>query len=292
MKKLVLFGLSALSIAAFGRSASEIVEVFKDLTDSGERKAFVDSVTPDEWRALADYQIEKAKGRKGDDANNHVQNVHPSAILAISRNPDLADIAREYDRKYAEVGARLAPTVANFGIMPLTKANWINKFKDVLPVVCGLAVKKSVKLSDLELGERINVIAENFSIQSPHLYSNDIEKEKAKIIALAVKAVKKRLREEGKTFIVGADGKNPVQDACDALTAALNAPKMAGLGAWVERWTDTKWQEPKWMSDAEVEKLKDDIYYGQVTFTGNVKSTLCANIGVAAYNAFVEKYNK
>lgn len=290
MKKLVLFGLSALSIAAFGRSASEIVEGFKALTDSGERKAFVDSVTPDEWRALADYQIEKAKGRG--DAGKYVYNLRPSAILAISRNPDLADIAREYDRKYAEVGARLAPTVANFGIMPLTKANWINNYKDVLPVVCGLAAKKSVKLSDLELGERINVIAENFSIQSPHLYSNDIEKEKAKIIALAVKAVKKRLREEGKTFIVGADGKNPVQDACDALTAALNAPKMAGLGAWVERWTDTKWQEPKWMSDAEAEKLKDDVFYGQTPFTPNVKSALCANIGVDAYNAFVEKYNK
>lgn len=291
MKKLVLFGLSALSIAAFGRSASEIVEGFKSLTDSGEKKAFVDAVTPDEWRALADYQIEKAKGLNGD-VNRYVYGVRPSAILAISRNPDLADIAREYDRKYAEVGTRLAPTVANFGIMPLTKANWINKFKDVLPVVCGLADKKSVKLSDLELGERINVIAENFSVREPHLYSNEIEKEKSKIISLAVKVVKKRLREEGKTFIVGADGKNPVQDACDALTAALNAPKMAGLGAWVERWTDTKWQEPKWMSDADVEKLKDDVFYGQIPFTSNVKSALCANIGVDAYNAFVEKYNK
>ena len=291
MKKLVLFGLSALSIAAFGRSASEIVEGFKSLTDSGEKKAFVDAVTPDEWRALADYQIEKAKGLNGD-VNRYVYGVRPSAILAISRNPDLADIAREYDRKYAEVGTRLAPTVANFGIMPLTKANWINKFKDVLPVVCGLADKKSVKLSDLELGERINVIAENFSVREPHLYSNEIEKEKSKIISLAVKVVKKRLREEGKTFIVGADGKNPVQDACDALTAALNAPKMAGLGAWVERWTDTKWQEPKWMSDADVEKLKDDVFYGQIPFTQNVKSALCANIGVDAYNAFVEKYNK
>lgn len=291
MKKLVLFGLSALSIAAFGRSASEIVEGFKALTDSGEKKAFVDAVTPDEWRALADYQIEKAKGLNGD-VNRYVYGVRPSAILAISRNPDLSDIAREYDRKYAEVGTRLAPTVANFGIMPLTKANWINKFKDVLPVVCGLAAKKSVRLSDLEPGERINVIAENFSVRKPHLYSNDIEKEKSKIISLAVKVVKRRLREEGKTFIVGADGKNPVQDACDALTAALNAPKMAGLGAWVERWTDTKWQEPKWMSDADVEKLKDDVFYGQIPFTPNVKSALCANIGVDAYNAFVEKYNK
>lgn len=37
----------------------------KALTDSVEEKAFVDAVTPDEWRALADYQIEKAKGRNG-----------------------------------------------------------------------------------------------------------------------------------------------------------------------------------------------------------------------------------
>lgn len=287
----MLFGLSAISIAAFGRSASEIVEGLKSLTDSGERNAFIDAVTPDEWRALADYQIENAKGRSGD-ANKYVYGVRPNALLAISRNPDLADIAREYDRKYAEVGTRLAPTVAKFGIMPLTTANWINKFKDVLPVVCGLAAKKSVKLSDLEIGERINLIAENFSVREPHLYSNDIEKEKSKIISLAVKAVKRRLREEGKTFIVGADGKNPVQDACDELTAALNAPKMAGIGAWVERWTDTKWQEPKWMSDADVEKLKDDVFYGQIPFTPNVKSVLCANIGVDAYNAFVEKYNK
>ena len=291
MKKLMLFGLSALSLVAFGRSASEIIEGLGALTDSGEKQAFVATITPDEWRALADYQIERAKKHPGD-ANRYAYNVHPSAILAISRNPDLSDIAREYDKKYAEAGVRLAPTLGKFGFMPLTTANWINEYKNVLPVVCGLAVKKSVKLSDLELGERINVIAENFSIQSPHLYSNDIEKEKAKIMALAVKAVKKRLREEGKTFIVGADGKNPVQEACDALTAALNAPKMAGVKAWVERWTDTKWQEPKWMSDADIEQLKDDIYYGQVPFTGNVKSTLCANIGVAAYNAFVEKYNK
>lgn len=291
MKKLVLFGLSAMSIAAFGRSASEIEEGFKALTDSVEKKAFVEAVTPDEWRALADYQIEKAKGHNSD-AGRYAYNLRPRAILAISCNPDMADIAREYDRKYAEIGTWIAPTFANSGIMPLTKAIWINKYKDVLPVVCGLADKKSVKLSELELGERINVIAENFSTKEPHLYGNDIEKEKSKIISLAVKAVKKRLREEGKTFIVGADGKNPVQDACDALAAALNAPKMAGLGAWVERWTDTKWQEPKWMSDEEAEKLKDDVFYGQIPFTPNVKSVLCANIGVDAYNAFVEKYNK
>lgn len=104
--------------------------------------------------------------------------------------------------------------------------------------------------------------------------------------------MKRTMREHGKSF-VSPDGKsNPLQDELDALSNALNAPKFAGLKEWIAKWFPThQWVDAEYLSDEEVAKLSDDIYYGDKPFKQDDKLTLQIYLGVEQYNAFVKRYN-
>ena len=45
------------------------------------------------------------------------------------------------------------------------------------------------------------------------------------------------------------------------------------------------------MSDEELRAYSDAVYFGDVDFSDARKAALCATLGVAAYNDFVNKYN-
>jgi hypothetical protein len=106
------------------------------------------------------------------------------------------------------------------------------------------------------------------------------------------KAIKRRIREMGGSFIVGEDGVNPVQAAVDELSKCINSPKMEGLKEWTLKWfPDYKWTDVKWLPDEYISKLKDDIFYGEKDFRTDRKEILKAHLGVEAYNEFVKKYN-
>lgn len=113
------------------------------------------------------------------------------------------------------------------------------------------------------------------------------------LISKVIPEIKKWLRKSGKSFLTKEDGTNPVQSEVDALQTALNAPKFAGLREWVTKiWSDYQWVEPTWMTNEEINQLKDDIYYGQKDFDIKNKILLQSHLGTDAYNAFVEEYNK
>lgn len=107
--------------------------------------------------------------------------------------------------------------------------------------------------------------------------------------------LKRKLREQGKTFFVDEKtGANPVQDAIDEFVAAFNAPKLAGLKELVAKWNpDYEWVElpDYWLTDEQLESLKEKVYYGEVDFTVTVKNKLMNNLGLDKFNEFVEWYN-
>lgn len=123
--------------------------------------------------------------------------------------------------------------------------------------------------------------------------SPDLDALKRCVLRSALGIVKRSLREHGRTFVVGPDGSNPVQEVLDALSVALNAPKMTGLGAWVAEWCPAghEWREPSWMSETDVATFTNALYYGERDFGRIEQTRLCAVLGVDAYNAFVMRYN-
>lgn len=142
----------------------------------------------------------------------------------------------------------------------------------------------------MTLPERLNVFAETAARGKSGWYRGN--KEKASIVGAATKYVKRRIRETGGTFVVGTDGKNPVKDAVDSLASALNAPKMSGVVDWLAKWApDYKWVDVSWMSDDDIAKLKDDVFYGEKPLNYINREILEIYLGVDAYNEFVNAYN-
>ena len=142
--------------------------------------------------------------------------------------------------------------------------------------------------------ETANVVAEYAANPEANpALSPDLDALKRGVLRSALGIVKRSLREHGRTFVVGPDGSNPVQEVLDALSAALNAPKMAGLGAWVAEWCPPghEWREPSWMSETDVAAFTNALYYGERDFGRLEQTRLCAVLGVEAYNAFVIRYN-
>lgn len=109
----------------------------------------------------------------------------------------------------------------------------------------------------------------------------------------ATSVVKRWLRKNGKTFVVGEDGKNPVQEEIDKLVTALQSP-FPGVGA--KAWFATHLPDYEWIDfDAptaqEIEDLKDAVFYGEKPLDAKNSVLLQYGLGVDAYNAFIEEYN-
>ena len=144
----------------------------------------------------------------------------------------------------------------------------------------------------LDIPSRLNIFAENLA--TGFINKNSITRTITSICKDIVPEIKMALRKKGKSFI-SKDDVNPVQDIIDRLTAALQAPRCAGLKEFVaEFYPDYTWIdfgfEP--LTDEEVNALKDDVYYGQQDLTNLVSTKLLYYLGLDEYNAFIERYNQ
>ena len=115
------------------------------------------------------------------------------------------------------------------------------------------------------------------------------------VIGMLPVYLKRKLREQGKTFFVNEEtGTNPVQDAIDEFVTVFNAPKLVGLKELVAKWSpDYEWIElpDYWLTDEQLESLKEKVYYGEVDFANMAKNKLMNNLGLDKFNEFVEWYN-
>ena len=108
----------------------------------------------------------------------------------------------------------------------------------------------------------------------------------------AVKAIKRALRQKGQSF-VEKDGVNPIEQPLSQLVDALNAPRFAGLDTWCKTWAPNAIKvEAACLPDEEnLQKIKDNVFYGEVEFNERRKVILSDCLGVEAYNQFVKEYN-
>lgn len=285
MKKMFIIAAILVASASWARDVSEIYRDYRTIKDRHEIEAFLDAITTEEWRAIAEDEI--SSGKKG----------NPSAFVAFcnQRGKNLP-LSSEYDERYSSVSAFMNGAIYGskvFDAMPKSAAQNLQKMEEFRPA-CARAFRNHRSLIKCPAAERINVLVDLSANNKGYCWIvNTFDDRVKNVIGVTVKAVKKALRERGDSFIIGPDGKNKVQDAIDELSAALNAPRANGAREWVAKWfPQYEWIEPKWMSDAELKEYCDSIYLGQLNFSKRAMSVLRLNLGLEEYNKFVEKYNK
>lgn len=295
MKTIMIAAVAALAISAFGsRSPEELFSRGYELKKGNNNTELIklsDSFTKDEMKAMLDYVRSIAQTNA---ASASFRTVYPFFIpnWLISRCPEYAE---EFDLAMSKVKGYEVNPLKCYGSMPRASESTLSENEIYLkryPVYVALVRKyKAHRLNGvMTLPERLNVFAETAVVGMSGWYRGT--KEKASIVGAATKYVKRRIRETGGTFVVGPDGKNHVQDAVDSLASALNAPKMSGIKEWLAKWApDYKWVDAGWMSDVDVAKLKDDVFYGEKPFNALNREILEIHLGVDAYNEFVKKYN-
>lgn len=117
-----------------------------------------------------------------------------------------------------------------------------------------------------------------------------------------VKAVKKFLRKNGKTFVtqmaVSKDGKqevkfNPLAIPMKELSTALNAGRLEGLSTWLAKYGCVeKINVSSLPAPQVVEALKNAILIDDETFSPANCIVLEKCLGTAGFNAFVKLYNE
>lgn len=301
MKKIVVviaLVYSAMCISAFAdRTADEIVAMGKELLKGypgtvREMQEYVKSLSKDEMKSVIDNQIELVRlGCKGAMG-------YPFDILGKWLRNQCRDLSDEVDAKllaidgYEDNPLRIYDTIPRTSEKILSMENPKVDYLAMYPVSVRTVrkYKSGMIWSVATFPETVNIVAEHYCFGGIAYYLG--ENSKNRLVSRAAKAVKRRIREQGGSFVVGSDGNNPVQNAVDELSAALNSPRMAGLNEWVGKWfPGHEWIEPKWMTDDEVKKLKDEILYGEMDFTERYKAKLEAHLGIEAYNDFIRLYN-
>lgn len=165
---------------------------------------------------------------------------------------------------------------------------FFNKRQDFVerrPVLSGIITRNPT--NTFTTAEIVNKFVEDMSLGEVNQAQITIKiKEIAKRLS---NPIKRYIRMQGKTFVVGEDGKNPVQDIIDEFTTAIQASKCVGVKEFCikylgyEDWID--------VNEQDYEDLKDKIFYGEVPLNNVNAVKLQYYLGIDAYNEFIEAYN-
>lgn len=297
MKKLIIVAAAAAAcFAGFGqRTPAELVNQYNQAgTNKAMRAAFKRSITLQEAVNVYDYIIDVARTNYQDAAKTFYGF---DVIDIIAKD---AAVATEYDAKLAAAG--LYVCITRYNVFPLLAEAWLSKYpiisSNMPATVAAVRSHKTFQTERWLMPELVNSYAEIMAAN----YTNPVrmstylmrykDRIKTAILRRAPEAIKRGLRERGRTFVTKKGEPNPVQPALDALTAALNAPRMAGVETWVAEWyPEYEWKAPIWASDEFINSLKDNIYYGKIDLNAINRRILLGCLGVDAYNAFIADYN-
>jgi len=290
MNNKIITTIAAIGITftTFGITVSDLYQNIKSKSTK-DREVFYSTISTDEWRNIFDEFITLTNAQ----AKSMFLQCGIGKVL--SSCPSAKTLTEEYDAKLANAGYYYTvPMYYKYIPHLITNAesSQDEKISYIKPLV-ELAKKypNSVErvVYDAQLPELVNACIRLMA--SKYDYSNVQERRKF-FLNRASKEIKRAMREQGISFI-SPDGKtNPIQIELDALSNALNAPKFAGVKEWFAKWYPSyQWIDANFMSDAEIKKLCDDIYYGDIQFNTQNKSTLQVYLGVEGYNEFVKKYN-
>ena len=248
---------------------------------NGTFDAYRAAMTPTEWRSIADDVLSVAS-----------TNAQAACALwyrtpSLGRAPEA--IAAEYDQRLADAGTGPMPPWG-YEKWPKASEAWI-----AAPTNAAEVARKSAMIA---LMRKHNGVAKWWSTFSApeiaNLSAEMLDRRQHmvdRVMVLVQKEIKRKMREKGLSFIA-KDGKNPIQDEVDALSAAFNAPRHAGLKEWFAKWyPEYTWIDSAQATDAEVAAYKDAVFNGEKAFGKIEQSELRFYLGVEEYNRFVKLYN-
>lgn len=293
--KAVILAIAAAcsAFALNAKTAQEILAGYPSEADAKVRSEWHYTLKADEIKAVADYALEVAKTNlvAGKSIASHV---YGSIFRHWGPAPGL-ELAPEYDAKFADAGILLdavmfknAPKCTEKFLVTQREGAILKEFPAFVQYI-RKAIENKDRLADICAA--INSLVESGTKINRHYGYGSVDYVVSKVLQNAPKHIRRKLRERGVPIVV-KDGVNHVQDAVDELSSALNAPRMAGVREWLSKWfPDYKWIDVKWMSDEELTKFKDDIFYGDIDFNAANRFILRSHLGVDAYNDFVKKFN-
>lgn len=322
MKNTLLTIASIISFAAVSLAGDfdlflQVEQAKRDCATNETAQAFLDNLTDDQWLQFTDQYIATNSILHQVDGKPHGSvwyNLHTSTgewwlgwrICGIGvRRGNAMALCDVYDQKFVDAGmtcwfpyddmcAYFPKGHAYYMESINTNASVKAKYSAIL--VCQFARRDTVSVDgrarSFTAPEYINWLADVMIIGMRSIKANSDGVKQA--AARATKPIKRKLRERGISFVVKEGEANPVQEAIDALTAAFNAPKLAGVKEWVAEWfPEYHWIDIDnlFMSDEEMAKLCDDIYYGEKDLTDGNSVLILSHLGLDGYNAFIERYN-
>jgi hypothetical protein len=171
--------------------------------------------------------------------------------------------------------------------------SYANTYEIVTRLKVYSAYASRLRRAGATLEDLIKVLSEYAAFPSSrsYMYESSLSAMKQSIQKLASSIIKRKLREQGKSFVT-KNGVNPCEEYLTRLNAALDAPRFAGLNAWLEELGfEARINEAKMLSDEYIKELKEKIFYGEKTLTPFHKVILIVYLGVDGYNQFVKEYN-
>ena len=215
-------------------------------------------------------------------------------LANLTSNPNDAKLA--WDEKLASAGfCILSGDMVYYPFFPRCSENFLTQTKEGKKILAErpaliYARRTHGENSNLTVAESINVFVEKANTTLMPASTKDLQFNA--IMKEAVKVIKRKIRQNGQSFVVGDDGINRVQIEIDALTSALQAPKCAGTKEWVASYCpEYTWIDVAWPTDEEIAKLKNDVMYGEIELTEAISQKLLFNLGLDEYNKFIKEYN-
>lgn len=292
MKKLIAAILVTCGMATFAdRTPAELRAEFlaENATNRANITTWYGKVTESEWRVYGDWCAGVAATNRML-AKSYVYSPDIIGILADSKN---GAFTSEYDQKLSASGIGTGFPYRYFKLPKLSES-WIADPTNAVSVSrLGASIAFCRRTGDFKYWIDASSVAEYANIQTElfRLGNYNLDKMLDAIVKRATKEIKRRMRQAGMKIVVEGDT-NPVQVEMDKLTAALNAPRFAGLKEWFAKYyPEYKWVDQQFESDESVNALKDAIYNGEHKFGEREKNILRVNLGLVRYNEFIEEYN-
>lgn len=312
-----IISFAAVSLAGDFDLFLQVRQAQRDCATNETAQAFLDNMTDDQWLQFTDqyiatnFVLHQADGKPHGDVGRPLHTQRDESWLGWKikkigqRRGNAVALCDEYDQKFVDAGMVCwFPWDSVCSYFPKGHAYYtesINtndeiKTKYSAILACRMAVRDTLSADGCVRGhtvpESINAIANRMVIGLGGIDEN--ANHVKSIAAYAVRHIKRRLRERGISFVVEEGEVNPVQEAIDALTAAFNAPKLAGVKEWVAEWfPEYTWidLDDLFLTDDKVAELCDDVYYGEKDLTPYAAQVILAHIGLTEYNNFIERYN-
>ena len=282
MKKLMMLTVAALALGAYAdRDVATLRAEARAAYTNGTYDAYRDAMTTAEWRSIADDVLSVAS------TNAQAAYARWCRVPSLDSAPDA--IAMEYDQRFADAGAGPMP--------PWCYEKWPKATEARIAAPTNAAEVARMSATIALMRKHKGVLKWWGTFSAPEIANLSAEMPTARpamvdrVLGLVQKDIKRKMREKGLSF-VAKDGKNPIQDEVDALSAAFNAPRHAGVKEWFAKWyPEYTWIDSAQDTDAEVAAYKDAVFNGETAFDKIAQSKLRFYLGVEEYNRFVKRYN-